>query len=161
LLADIAAYPIVTYTPEFTGRSNIDAAFARAGLHADIRLAAVDADVIKTYVKLGMGVGIVAQMAVENAPGEDFAIVPGSNGFFIPSTTKLAIPEGALLRNYAYRLVEMLAPHLDERLVKGARRPEPEREPDPLLPFRERHDLRIAGDQRAANDHDPTETVAA
>src|SRR5690606_31489695 len=67
-LADIAAHPIITYTPEFTGRSNIDAAFERAGLTPEIRLAAVDADVIKTYVQIGMGVGIVAQMAVINGP---------------------------------------------------------------------------------------------
>ena len=160
-LADLAAYPIVTYTPEFTGRSNIDAAFEQAGLRADIRLAAVDADVIKTWVKLGMGVGIVAQMAIENAPTDDFVAVPGSNRFFTPSTTKLAIPEGALLRNYAYRLIEMLAPHLDERLVKGPHKPELAREPEALLPFCERHDLRISGERRADNDHDPTETVAA
>lgn len=158
-LADLGKWPIVTYTPEFTGRSNIDAAFERAGVHPDIRLAAVDADVIKTYVKLGMGVGIVAQMAVENAPGEDFAIVPGSSGFFLPSTTKLAIPEGALLRNFAYRLIAMLAPHLDERVVKGLRPLEPVREPDPVLPFRERHDLRIL--TPPANDRDPSETAAA
>ena len=81
--------------------------------------------------------------------------------FFTPSTTKLAIPEGALLRNYAYRLVEMLAPHLEERQVKGTRQPQAQLEPDALLPFCERHDLRIVGDHRAANDHDPTETVAA
>ena len=87
--------------------------------------------------------------------------VPGSNRFFTPSTTKLAIPEGALLRNYAYRLIEMLAPHLDERLVKGSRGLEPAREADALLPFCERHDLRIIGDPQADNDHDPTETVAA
>lgn len=160
-LADLAAHPIVTYTPEFTGRSNIDAAFARAGLHPEIRLAAVDADVIKTYVKLGMGVGIVAQMAVENAPSDEFVTVRGSNRFFAPSITKIAISEGALLRNYAYRLIAMLAPHLDEGVVKDLRKAGQALEPQAPLPFRDRHDLRIRGDRRADNDHLPAETVAA
>lgn len=142
-LADFAEYPIVTYTPEFTGRSNIDAAFERAGLQPDIRLAAVDADVIKTYVQLGMGVGIIAQMAVENGQSGAFATVPGSNRFFPPSTAKIAIPEGALLRNYAYCLIQMLAPHLDERVVKGVGKPELGRETAIMLPFAQRHDLRI------------------
>jgi DNA-binding transcriptional LysR family regulator len=157
-LADLAEYPIVTYTPEFTGRSNIDAAFERAKLHPDIRLTAVDADVIKTYVQLGMGVGIVAQMAVENSQGDPFATVPGSNRFFAPSTTKIAVPEGALLRNYACRLIQMLAPHLDERVVKGARRTEPNREAGTIIPFAERRDLWIG---RIGIDSHGPETVAA
>jgi len=159
-LADLAEYPIVTYTPEFTGRSNIDAAFEQAGLHPDIRLAAVDADVIKTYVQLGMGIGIVAQMAVENGPSDAFAIVPGSNRFFPKSTAKIAFPEGSLLRNYSYRLIQMLAPHLDERVVKGLRKAEPGRESAVVLPFAQRHDLRI-GERRIDFDHDPPETIAA
>jgi len=160
-LTDIAEYPIITYTPEFTGRSNIDAAFERAGLHPDIRLAAVDADVIKTYVQLGMGVGIVAQMVVENGSDQAFATVPGSNRFFAPSTTKIAIAEGALLRNYAYRLIQILAPHLDERTVKGARQVEASREATALLPFAARHDLRIRDARRhPAIDNRPQKTAA-
>jgi DNA-binding transcriptional LysR family regulator len=140
-LADLAAYPIVTYTPEFTGRSNIDAAFEAAGLHPDIRLAAVDADVIKTYVKLGMGVGIVAEMAIANGSSDEFATIAGSNGFFAQSSTKIALPEGALQRNYAYRLIQLLAPHLDERVLKGTR-PAPQTG-EALRPFAERSDLRF------------------
>ena len=161
-LADLAQYPIVTYTPELTGRSKIDEAFERAELHADIRLTAVDADVIKTYVQLGMGVGIVAQMAVENGPGDAFAIVRGSRSFFAPSTTKVAIPEGALLRNYASRLVQLLAPHLDERAVKGLRGAELKQEPAVVLPFAERHDLRIGRERHgSAVDQDTPRTIAA
>jgi DNA-binding transcriptional LysR family regulator len=140
-LADIAAYPIITYTPEFTGRSNIDAAFERAGLKPEIRLAAVDADVIKTYVQIGMGVGIVAQMAVVNGPSQTFVTVPGSNRFFPPSTTRIAVQDHAMLRNYAYRLIHMLAPHLDDRVVRGTRPPSSET-PAPLS-FSQRGDLLV------------------
>jgi len=142
-LADLAAYPIVTYTPEFTGRSNIDAAFEAAGLHPEIRLAAVDADVIKTYVKLGMGVGIVAEMAVENGPADAFATVRGSRGFFPQSSTKIAMAGGKLQRDYAYRLVQLLAPHLDERVLKGTARPPTATPGTQLLRFADRTDLRI------------------
>lgn len=144
-LADLAAYPIVTYTAELTGRSRIDAAFAQAGLQPDIRLAAVDADVIKTYVKLGMGVGIVAQMAVENGSSDEFVTIPGSNRFFGPSSTKIAIPNGALLRNYTYRLIALLAPHLQERVPKGKGKSIGIYEPEAVRPFSERRDLHIAG----------------
>jgi len=140
-LADLAAWPIITYTPEFTGRSNIDAAFEQAGLHPDIRLAAVDADVIKTYVKLGMGVGIVAEMAVANGGAGEFATVKGSNRFFARSSTKIAIPEGALQRNYSHRLILLLAPHLDERTLKGSS--SDLKGEEPLRSFAERLDLRM------------------
>ncbi|WP_082553726.1 LysR substrate-binding domain-containing protein [Altererythrobacter sp. Root672] len=147
-LADLVRYPIVTYTPEFTGRSNIDAAFASAGLQPDFHLSAVDADVIKTYVKLGMGVGIVAQMAIENGPDDAFATVAGSNKFFKASSTKIAIPHGALLRNYTGRLIELLAPHLDARSLKDSRRLTTVHQPDILRSFVDRHDLRFGAGPR-------------
>jgi DNA-binding transcriptional LysR family regulator len=146
-LADLAAYPIITYTPEFSGRSNVDAAFASAGLRPDIRLAAVDADVIKTYVRLGMGVGIVAEMAVVNGSADDFATIRGSSPFFSQSSTKIAVPEGALQRNYSYRLIQLLAPHLDERRLKGL--PTRTEQEGALCSFAQRPDLRIARDARA------------
>jgi DNA-binding transcriptional LysR family regulator len=160
-LADLAAYPIVTYTPEFTGRSNIDAAFERAGLHADIRLAAVDADVIKTWVKLGVGVGIVAQMAIENAPADDFVAVPGFQSLLH------ALDHQA--RHSRRGAAAQLRLPADRDACPASRRAPRERiarprawhgSPDALLPFCDRHDLRIIGDPRADNDHDPTETVA-
>lgn len=140
-LSDIADYPIITYNPGFSGRSQIDAAFEAAGLYPDIRLTAMDADVIKAYVQLGMGVGIVAQMAISDEPCETLVPVPGSNDFFGVSTTKVAIPRGMLLRNYAYRFVEALAPHLDSAVLSGAaKRPSAQR-PQAVLPYAERHDL--------------------
>lgn len=119
-LADIARYPIITYGAGLTGRSQIDAAFKVARLEPNIRLTAVDADVIKTYVRLGMGVGIVAQMALEADPSSGLVPLSGSNRLFQPSSTKLAIQGGALLRNYTYRLIEALAPHLCERSIRRA-----------------------------------------
>ncbi len=121
-LADIARYPIITYNPEFSGRSQINSAFEEAGLEPDIRLTAMDADVIKTYVRLGMGVGIVAQMAVDNATSDALVPLPGSNRFFRSSTTKIATLKGSLLRNYAYQLIAMCAPHLDPAVLAGEKR---------------------------------------
>jgi LysR family cys regulon transcriptional activator len=147
-LADIAHYPIITYNPEFSGRSQIDAAFDQAGLIPDIRLTAMDADVIKTYVRLGMGIGITAQMAISHAERHSLVALPGSNRFFQSSTTKVAVPRGALLRNYAYRLIEMLAPHLDHQVLSGARRhPSPDR-PQSILTYADRPDIHPDSDAR-------------
>lgn len=118
-LEDIADYPIITYNPEFTGRSHINDAFASAGLDPDIRLTAMDAEVIKTYVRLGMGVGIVAQMAIDNGFSDSLVALPNSNRFFNQSSTKIALHRGAMLRNYTSRLIEMLAPHIDVRVING------------------------------------------
>ena len=117
-LEDIARYPIITYSADYTGRSRINAAFEEAGLEPDIRLTAVDADVIKTYVKLGMGIGIVAQMAIEADISETLVPLAGSHRLFPQSSTKLAFPSGALLRNYTYHLIESLAPHLTEQKIR-------------------------------------------
>lgn len=140
-LADIADYPIITYNAEFSGRSQIDAAFEREGLVPDIRLAAMDADVIKTYVRLGMGIGIVAQMAVADAEGESLVAVPGSSALFQSSTTKVAVLRGSLLRNYAYQLIEMLAPHLDHAVLSGARKHPSLGRPQSILSYAERPEL--------------------
>ncbi len=125
-LADIAAWPIITYNADYTGRTRINSAFESAGIEPDVRLTAVDADVIKTYVRLGLGIGIVAQMAVDrNDPS--LVALAGTKALFPSSSTKLAFPASALLRNYSYRLIEALAPHLDERtlrrLARGAGAP--------------------------------------
>jgi DNA-binding transcriptional LysR family regulator len=134
-LADIARYPIVTYNRGFSGRSNIDAAFENAGLHPDVRLTATDADVIKAYVRLGMGVGIVAQMAMTDQTCEGLECVAGSGEAFGVSTTKVAIPRGVLLRDYAYRFIEALAPHLDAAALSGKSRRLSSDAPHALLPF--------------------------
>lgn len=117
-LEAIAPYPIITYGPDFTGRSQIDAAFLAAGLPLDVRLTAMDADVIKTYVARGLGVGIVAETAIED--GDYVKKIDGSDGLFAPSRTKVALQRGALLRGHAYRFIELLAPHLSASLVRRA-----------------------------------------
>lgn len=142
-LDDLAQYPIITYNPEFSGRSQINSAFADAGLEPDVRLTAMDADVIKTYVRLGMGVGIVAQMAVSNGPAEALVAIPGSNRFFQRSTTKLATLRGSLLRNYAYEMIAMFAPHLDASVLSGAKRALPQAVVLDPLPFTDRADLQF------------------
>jgi len=116
-LQDIAAYPIVTYDREFSGRSHIDAAFDQAGLTPDIALTAMDADVIKTYVEVGLGVGILAAMALDPERDTDL-VVFDTPGMFEPNTTRIGVRNGAYLRSYAYRLIEMFAPHLREEEIR-------------------------------------------
>jgi LysR family cys regulon transcriptional activator len=140
-LNDIARFPIITYNQEFSGRTQIDAAFEAAGLTPDVRLTAMDADVIKTYVKLGMGVGVVAEMALAHDACDGIAALPLSNRLFKPSLTKIAIQRGALLRSYSYRLIEMVAPHLDHAVLSGASRYTGPGRPQAILPYTERLDL--------------------
>lgn len=140
-LADLARYPIITYSREFTGGARIESTFERAGLKPDFRLRAMDADVIMTYVRLGAGIGVVAEMAVENGASGGLQVVPGFSEFFGWSSTKIALQKGNLLRRYAYRLIELLAPHLDVAALSGARRPRPGMATNPLIPFGEREDL--------------------
>ncbi|MCC6472944.1 MAG: CysB family HTH-type transcriptional regulator [Burkholderiales bacterium] len=118
-LEDLAKYPIVTYDPAFAGRSHIDEAFAARGLKPDVVLAAIDSDVIKTYVELGLGVGIVAAPAVD--PGRDPSLRSLDAGhLFRSNTTRVAIRRGALLRGYTYAFIELFAPHLNRRLVEAS-----------------------------------------
>ncbi|MDR1377120.1 MAG: CysB family HTH-type transcriptional regulator [Synergistaceae bacterium] len=115
-LADIAEYPIVTYHEGFTGRANIDRRFAEAGLIPDIVLSAIDADVIKTYVDIGLGIGIIASMAYHPERDGNLARIDVPR-LFLPNTTRLAIHRGAYLRSYAYALIEKLVPGLTEQRI--------------------------------------------
>lgn len=119
-LEALADYPLITYSSEFSGRSQIDAAFRAKSLDPDIRLTAMDADVIKLYVERGGGVGIVSEMAVDGKADGQIVVVPGSRDLFEPSTTKVAFQRGALLHAYAYRFVEIFAPHLSSRQLREA-----------------------------------------
>jgi DNA-binding transcriptional LysR family regulator len=144
-LVEIAQYPIITYNENFTGRSQIDAAFDRAGVSPDIRLTAMDADIIKSYVRQGMGVGIVSEMAM--TPGDDcdyLVALPGSERFFDPSVTKIAYPRGALLHNYVTKLIELFAPQVERHTasVQAARRIGVPREIPSFL--ERRHLLRVS-----------------
>jgi len=118
-LKTLARYPIVTYDSTFTGRSQINAAFDAEGLAPNVVLTALDSDVIKTYVELGMGVGIVAQMAYD--PERDSAFEKLDVGhLFAPSTTRLAIRRGAFLRSYIYDFIQLFVPALDRASVDAA-----------------------------------------
>ncbi len=118
-LADIAAYPIVTYVFGFTGRSKLDEAFTHQGLDARVVFTATDADVIKTYVRLGLGIGIIARMAHE--PFQDKGLVAlDASHLFEPSTTMIGCRKGTFLRGYMYEFIELFAPHLDRATVQAA-----------------------------------------
>jgi DNA-binding transcriptional LysR family regulator len=118
-LEDLARYPIVTYDPAFTGRTHIDAAFAAHDLKPDIVLSAIDADVIKTYVELGMGVGIVAAMAFDAKRDKGLRSFEAGH-LFGTNTTRIAIRRGGLLRGYAYAFIELFAPHLSRQVIEKA-----------------------------------------
>ncbi|WP_038210759.1 CysB family HTH-type transcriptional regulator [Xenophilus azovorans] len=118
-LEALARHPLITYDAGFTGRTRIDEAFARAGLAADIALAAMDADVIKTYVELGMGVGIVAGVAFEAERDTRLRAVDAGALFGI-NHTRLAVRRGSFLRNYVYAFIEAFAPTLTREAVDAA-----------------------------------------
>ncbi|WP_295445372.1 CysB family HTH-type transcriptional regulator [uncultured Thiodictyon sp.] len=118
-LEALAEYPIITYHEGYTGRARIDEAFAAAGLAPDIVMSAVDADVIKSYVELGLGVGILAAMAFHPARDAGLRLIP-SNGLFAINTTRIALRRGHYLRNFALRFITFCAPTVTEEQVKEA-----------------------------------------
>lgn len=118
-LADVAAEPIVTYVFGFTGRSRLDAAFSAAGLAPHVVLTATDTDVIKTYVRLGLGVGIIARMALDPVKDDDLVALDASH-LFQSSVTHIGFRRGTFLRRYMYDFIERFAPHLDHDQVDAA-----------------------------------------
>ena len=125
-LKTLAEHPIVTYVFSFSGPSSLQDIFARAGLVADVVLTARDADVIKTYVRLGLGVGIVANMAMEAQEDHDLVSIDASHLFPV-HTTWVGFRRDMLLRKYMYEFLQLFAPHLTRRLVdkaQGAGEPE-------------------------------------
>ena len=115
----LARYPIITYVFGFTGPASLQQVFGRAGLTPDLALTARDADVIKTYVRLGMGVGIVAAMAVDPREDADLVSIEASH-LFPAHATWTGFHQGALLRTYMYDFLQLFAPHLTRRLVDRA-----------------------------------------
>jgi LysR family cys regulon transcriptional activator len=118
-LKDLAEYPLVTYDFSVTGSSSLRTVFSRQNLTAKVALTARDSDVIKTYVRLGLGVGIVASVAMEPGADTDLAVIDATHLFPI-HTTWIGFRRGTLLRNYAYDFIQLFGPHLTRRLVDRA-----------------------------------------
>jgi LysR family cys regulon transcriptional activator len=118
-LQALAEHPLITYPAGYTGRTSIDQAFAAAGLVPDVVMSALDADVIKTYVAIGLGVGLVAPMAVD--PARDGGLVQLDAAHLFPvNTTRIAVRRGHYLRGFAYRFIAECEPGLTEAVVKAA-----------------------------------------
>ena len=118
-LADVSKHPLVTYVFGFTGRSKLDHAFHNEGLEANVVFTATDTDVIKTYVRLGLGVGIIARMAYEEAHDSDLVLLDAAH-LFEHSVTAIGFRKGTFLRRYMLDFMQAFAPHLDEETVRAA-----------------------------------------
>ncbi|MEK9765222.1 MAG: LysR substrate-binding domain-containing protein, partial [Thalassolituus sp.] len=118
-LDQVAAYPLVTYVFGFTGRSKLDEAFQSQGLTPKVAFTAADSDVIKTYVRLGIGIGIVASMAIDPAADTDLVAIDASH-LFASSVTSIGFRKGTFLRGYMFDFISTFAPHLSRDLVEKA-----------------------------------------
>ncbi len=116
-LEDVASYPLVTYDRAFSGRRSVDRAFEEKGLRPDIVLEAIDADVIKTYVDVGLGIGIIAGVAYEPLRDTNLISIPAGHLFGL-QTTRIALKSGVFLRDYVYTLIAMLTPELSESKIR-------------------------------------------
>jgi LysR family cys regulon transcriptional activator len=119
-LKKIANYPLITYDFGFTGSSIVSGVFSREGLTPNIVLTAIDADVIKTYVNLGLGIGLLANMAYDKERDSNLAMIDASH-LFPESTTYLGIRRDAYLRAFTYAFIQLLAPAYDRKAVEAAR----------------------------------------
>ena len=116
-LEQLAEYPIITYYQGITGRTRIDEAFSRVGVVPDVVMSALDSDVIKTYVELGLGIGIVASVSFNAQRDSNLRMLDGSR-LFEPSTTRIAVRRGHYLRGYTYRFMELCSNRLTEATVR-------------------------------------------
>ena len=132
-LEQLAAEPLVSYHPSFTGRTRIDAAFARAHLAPEIALEAIDSDVIKTYVRSGLGVGLVAEMAVRDEPAGGDLVSRPVGYLFGDNVSRVAFKRGAYLRNFVYTFAELLSERLTRALIKKAMTGDSDSADDPGL----------------------------
>ena len=131
-LSDLARYPLVSYVFSFGGDSTLKRAFAREGLNPDVVSTARDADVIKTYVRMGLGIGIVASMAHENEDNNDLSAIDAA-GLFPRSTTWIGFRRNAVLRQYMMDFILLFAPHLAAEQICRAAQAESQREVDLLF----------------------------
>ena len=118
-LEKLAEHPIVTYDFAFANRSLVEKAFEVRGLKPHVVLSAQDSDVIKTYVELGLGIGILAKMAFDPERDRQLRAIDAAH-LFESSTTRLGIKRGAYLRRYAYEFIELFAPHLSRKMVEDS-----------------------------------------
>ncbi|MBK7003597.1 MAG: CysB family HTH-type transcriptional regulator [Rhodoferax sp.] len=122
-LEDVAQEPLITYHPSFTGRTKIDQAFATRKLEPRIALEAIDSDVIKTYVRLGLGIGIAAEMAVRDVAdesGKNGLVIRPAGYLFGQNLARVAFKRGAYLRNFVYTFAELLSARLERKLIAHA-----------------------------------------
>ena len=124
-LEEIIKYPIITYDKAFAGRSKIDAAFAQRNLSPDIVLEAIDADVIKTYVEAGMGIGIVAGIAYDSERDRNLKAIPAGH-LFGNNVTHLGVKQGAYLRSFVFTFIELFSPTLTRKIVEQAMTSKPD-----------------------------------
>ena len=117
-LEAISQYPIITYDFAFTGRSKINQAFERVGLIPNVVLTAIDSDVIKTYVELELGIGILAKMAFDSKRDKHLKSIDASH-LFDASTTRIGISKNNYLRGYIFDFIEIFAPHLDHSSIRA------------------------------------------
>ena len=115
-LEEIASYPLITYDAAFSGRSKLDHAFGLRDLKPDVILEAIDADVIKTYVELNMGIGIIAGMAFDPERDRNLRAIPAGH-LFGTNVSRVGLKQGAYLRSYVYTFIELLAPTLNRKLI--------------------------------------------
>lgn len=118
-LEAIARYPLITYDDAFTGRSLINKAFLGRALKPSVVLTAIDSDVIKTYVMMGLGIGILARMAYDAADDRRLGMIDAAH-LFESSTTRIGLRRSAWLRGYVYSFIELFAPHLNRRMIDTA-----------------------------------------
>lgn len=115
-LSDFKNMPLITYESHFAGRKKIDSAFQKAGVEIDVVLEAIDADVIKTYVGLGLGVGIIAEVAFEQKKDKDLIAVPVDH-LFGRNTTRIALRQGVFMRTLMYEFIQVFAPMLTPKMI--------------------------------------------
>jgi LysR family cys regulon transcriptional activator len=118
-LEDLAAHPLISYEPGYTGRGHIDDAFAQAGLPVHFVLQAMDADVIKTYVELGLGVGVIASVAFDESRDRGLVAIDARH-LFATNTTRVAIKRGSYLRGFVHDFIQTFAPTLTRPVVEAA-----------------------------------------
>jgi LysR family cys regulon transcriptional activator len=119
-LEQLATEPLISYHPSFTGRTRIDRAFAARKLQPDMVLEAIDADVIKTYVRSGLGLGLVAEMAVRDDPADGELVSRPAGHLFGPNMARIAFKRGAYLRNFVFAFAELLSERLTRALIERA-----------------------------------------